>query len=184
MDYNTTPPCGIVRIYDLHDRPLDIRGFYLFVCQEAVEGSQGRYRLSALALCDGNLLNEDFAYYLSIVGERTKEVGLGSYGDGANRSRPMLIFANPLGAAVLDHWVTLIHPRSNLVDQFPQFRCVGLIRRRPKTEGERTFYCYRLRNDVPGDHRDFDLLEPFPSPTRTTATQARGRFRLDLRPAG
>lgn len=184
MDYNTTPPCGIVRVYDLHDRPLDIRGFYLFVCQEAVEGFPGRYRLSALALCDGNLLNEDFAYYLSIVGERTKEVGLGSYGDGANRSRPMLIFGNPLGAAVLDHRVTLIHPRSNLVDQFPQLLCVGLIRRRLKTEGERAFYCYRLRNDVPGDHGDFDLLEPFPSPARTTATQARGRFRLDLRPAG
>lgn len=184
MDYNTTPPCGTVRVYNLDGRPLDIRGFYLFVCQEAVDGSPGRYRLSALALCDGNLLNADFTYYLSIVGERTKEVGLGSYGDGANRSRPMLIFANPLGAAELDHRATLIHPGSNLGDQSPHRRRVGVIRRRFKAGGERTFYCYQLQSDVPGNHRDFDLLDPFPSPARTTATQARGRFRIDLGLAG
>lgn len=184
MDYNTTPPCGTVRIYDRDGNPLDIRGFYLLVCQEPVEGSRGRYRLSAMALCDGNLLNADFAYYLSIVGERTKELGLGSYSDGANRSRPMLIFANPLGADVLDRQTTLIHSDSNLASYFPQFRLVGVIRRRHKRGSERAFCCYRLKDDVPADYRDFNLLDPFPSPARTTATQPRGRFRIDLRPAG
>jgi hypothetical protein len=184
MDYNTTPPCGTVRIYDLGGRPLDIRGFYLFVCQGGVEGSHGRYRLSALALCDGNILNADFRYYLSIVGTRTKEVGLGSYNDGANRTRPMLIFANPLGAKELDHRATFIHPASNLGEQFAQLQRVGIIRRKIKTGGEYVFYCYRLRGDVPGSHRDFDLLDPFPSPARTTATQARGKFQVDLRPSG
>ncbi len=29
MDYNTTPPCGTVRVYDATDFSLDIRGFYL-----------------------------------------------------------------------------------------------------------------------------------------------------------
>jgi len=32
MDYNTTPPCGTVRVYDSGAAALDIRGFYLFVC--------------------------------------------------------------------------------------------------------------------------------------------------------
>lgn len=38
MDYNTTPPCGTVRVYDSSGASLDIRGFYLFVCQETVRG--------------------------------------------------------------------------------------------------------------------------------------------------
>ena len=28
LDYNTTPPCGTIRVYDANDNPLDIRGFY------------------------------------------------------------------------------------------------------------------------------------------------------------
>ncbi len=32
LDYNTTPPCGTIRVYDVENRPVDIRGFYLFVC--------------------------------------------------------------------------------------------------------------------------------------------------------
>ncbi len=183
MDYNTTPPCGTVRVYDRGGHALDIRGFYLFVCQEAMRGPTGRYRLTALVLCDGNLLNADFGYYLSIVGERTKEIGLGTYGDGANRSRPMLIFANPLGAAELDGKATLVHPRNDLALQSPLLRHVGLIKRRVTTGGQRTFHCYRLRDDVPAEHRDFELADPFPSPTRQVGTQPRGRFRLEVRPA-
>jgi len=183
MDYNTTPPCGTVRVYDQGAHALDIRGFYLFVCQEAVQGSIGHYRITAFVLCDGNLLNADFAYYLSIIGERTKEIGLGTYGDGANRSRPMLIFANPLGAAELDGKATLVHPRSDLDHQSPQLRHVGLITRTVIAGGQQTFHCYRLRNDVPVGHQDFELVDPFPSPTREVATQPRGRFRLEVRPA-
>ena len=44
MDYNTTPPCGTVRVYDAGGAPLDIRGFYLFACQ--VSFSQNREILS------------------------------------------------------------------------------------------------------------------------------------------
>jgi len=183
MDYNTTPPCGKVRVYDHGGRELDIRGFYLFVCQEALGGSTGRYRLSALVLCDGNVLNADFGYYLSIVGERTKEIGLGTYGDGANRTRPMLIFANPLGAAELDHRATLIHSRDDLEQQFRRLRRVGIIRRTVLGGGQQAFYCYRLRGDVSTGHQDFALVDPFPSPTRQVGTQPRGRFRLQVRPA-
>lgn len=182
MDYNTTPPCGTVRVYDQSGHSLDIRSFYLFVCQEAVKGSAGRYALSALVLCDGDLLNADFEYYLSIVGERTKEVGLGTYGDGANRNRPMLIFANPLGVAELDRCATLIHQGSDLGQQSTPLRRIGLIKRTISTGGHREFHCYRLAGDVPMEHRDFKLVNPFPSPTRDVATQPRGRFRLDVRP--
>lgn len=51
MDYNTTPPCGTVRVYDADNIALDIPGFYLFVCQETA--SDGRKVLTALALCGG-----------------------------------------------------------------------------------------------------------------------------------
>jgi hypothetical protein len=183
MDYNTTPPCGTVRVYDSSGTALDIRGFYLFVCQENVRNQLGKYLLSALVLCDGNILNEDFNYYLSIVGERVKEIGLGTYGNGANRSRPMLIFSNPLGTPELDLSVTLIHPRDDLEREISQLRQVGIINRTIKQGGTRVFYCYRLTDDVHKDHKQFELLDPFPLPARTERTQPRGRFRLNFQPA-
>jgi hypothetical protein len=183
MDYNTTPPCGTVRVYDSSGGALDIRGFYLFICQAPVGDQGGRYQLSALVLCDGNLLNEDFNYYLSIVGERVKEIGLGTYGNGANRTRPMLIFSNPLSTAELDHHVTLIHSRDDLDKEIPKLRQVGVIRRTMQQGGTRVFYCYRITDDVPEDHNQFELLDPFPLPARTEKTQPRGRFRLNFQPA-
>lgn len=114
LDYNTTPPCGTVRIYDSTNRPLNIRCFYLFICQEPDESRKGYFRLTAFSLCDGNVLNQDFDFYLSIVGERTKQIGIGTYKDGFNRQRPMLVFANPLGAKEMDRQITLIHPDKNL----------------------------------------------------------------------
>jgi hypothetical protein len=184
MDYNTTPPCGTVRVYDSSGAALDIRGFYLFVCQESVRNEPGKYQLTALVLCDGNLLNEDFNYYLSIVGERVKEIGLGTYGNGANRTRPMLIFSNPLSTKQLDHGITLIHPRDDLEREVSQLQQVGIIKRTTQRGGTKAFYCYRLADDVPEDHTQFELLDPFPSPARTEKTQPRGRFRLNFQPAG
>jgi hypothetical protein len=183
MDYNTTPPCGTVRVYDSGGAALDIRGFYLYVCQEIVRNQPGRYQSSALVLCDGNLLNEDFNYYLSIVGERVKEIGIGTYGNGANRSRPMLIFSNPLSPPHLDHNVTLIHSRDDLEREIRQLRQVGIIKRTIRKGGTNAFYCYRLADDVPRDYRRFELLDPFPLPARTERTQPRGRFRLNLQPS-
>jgi hypothetical protein len=183
MDYNTTPPCGTVRVYDSAGAALDIRGFYLFVCQETAPNQPGKYQLTALVLCDGNLLNEDFNYYLSIVGERVKEIGLGTYGNGANRTRPMLIFSNPLSSLQFDHGVTLIHSRDNLERDVSQLKQVGIIKRTTQQGGTNTFYCYRIADDVPEAHRQFELLDPFPLPARTEKTQPRGRFRLNLQPA-
>ena len=209
LDYNTTPPCGTVRVYDADGGDLDIKGSYLFVCQEPVQESVSErpptYRLTALALCDGDLLNEDFDYYLSIVGRRSKKTGLGTYGDGANRVRPMLIFPNPLGAAFLDHRATLIHARSDLDAEYRGLCRVGTIERTVKSEGRggarmagqsaargpadegcletRTFHCYRDRCDVPDDSVPFRERDPFPTPRRSSETAPRGRFVVNIRPS-
>ena len=180
LDYNTTPPCGIVRVYDAGDQATDIRAFYLFVCQE--KRDDGSFVLTALTLCDGNLLNADFNLYLEITGLRMKGLGLGTYGDGVNRNRPMLIFANPLGAPQFDHhstWIAGVPP--NKVDAC--FAEVYEVGRTEAEGGERLFYAYRIREDVPVGWEPQRLLDPFPKPIRRVeATQARGRFRLPFKP--
>lgn len=189
MDYNTTPPCGTMRIYDRRREALDVRGFYLFVCQEEVSGKDSTYQVTALVLCDGNMLNEDFAYYLSVVGQRSKEIGLGTFGDGANRLRPMLIFANPLGAQFLDYDSTLIHVSINLQTEHPSIYRAGSIERAIAGDavcGTRIFHCYRDRHnlgEVPEHAVPFRHLDPFPTSTRSEATVPRGRFILDVRPS-
>lgn len=178
MDYNTTPPCGTVRVYDVANRELLVHAFYLFVCQEFVEPQT--YRLTALTLCDGNALNEDVELYLQITGSRQKEINLGTYRDGADRRRPMLIFANPLGCAELDRAVTLIHRAKNVAESCPDLRLVYALTREAE-KGTRTFYCYRDRRDVPNEWRPKRLADPFPNPSRREKTQGRGRFRLNVR---
>ena len=191
MDYNTTPPCGTVRVYDNTQNTLDIKGFYLFVCQEKLSNVENTYRLTALALCDGDLLNDDFDFYLSIVGQRTKEIGLGTYGDGANRLRPMLVFSNPLGVPFLDNQSTLIHARGDLHDDYPTLRRVGVIERsipcKAKEESQiadletRIFHCYRDCRDAEAIDL-FRARDPFPTPKSTKTTAPRGRFVIPVQP--
>jgi hypothetical protein len=176
LDYNSTPPCGTVRVYDASGQTVDLPGFYLFVCLEPGQQS-GSSRVTAMALCDGNLLNADFKYYIDITGERTKAIGVGSYGDGANRNRPMVIFANPLGAGVLDHAATLVHRRHDLATD--DLRQVGAIRRTDVTSSrEVVFTCYRSAADA---QVNIDTLDPFPMPKRSERTSGRGRFNLGIR---
>jgi len=177
LDYNSTPPCGTIRGYDSVGHPLDMRGFYLFVCLERGR-AVGTNKITALALCDGDLLNADFKYYTDITGERSKDVGVGSYGDGANRNRPMVIFANPLGAGVLDHKVTLVHRDPTL--ESDMLTAVGTIARTEAVSGRRVeFTCYR-RGRV-GRAVPFNLVDPFPSPKRSERTSGRGRFTVPIR---
>ena len=205
LDYNTTPPCGTVRVYDFDGNDLDVKGCYLFLCQESVPDSPRTYRLTSLVLCDGDLLNEDFGYYISIVGRRSKEIGLGSYGDGANRVRPMLIFSNPLGVSFLDRRSTLIHTRTDLEAEYAALCHVGVIERsismeyvaesaadRTTIEGgpsgenhmeTRTFHCYRDRRDMTSGDESFHERDPFPTPRRSRQTASRGRFVIDVRPS-
>jgi len=179
IDYNTTPPCGTVRVYDASEKPLDIQAFYLFVCQE--EAEEGKILISALALCDGNVLNADFSLYLQITGQRTKGVGLGTYGDGANRNRPMLIFANPLGAAQLDHSATLV-TRNELPNIESRVGLVYQIGRTIPEGGQGIFYAYRKIDDIPQEWEIQHLVDPFPKPVnRVETTQARGKFKLPIK---
>ena len=177
LDYNTTPPCGKVRVYDAAHQPVDIRGFYLFVCLEDGDG-EGTSKLTSLVLADGDLLNADFELYLRIVGERQKAIGLGTYGDGADRQRPMLIFANPLGAPELDRYVNLIH-RSPLVEsENEDLRKVYEIRRTVKAGLAEAFSCYRFHRDTPDGTECELLVDPFPTPERDARTRPRGKFVL------
>jgi len=181
LDYNTTPPCGTVRIYDSANLPLDIRCFYLFICQESDVNRKSYFRLTALVLCDGNVLNQDFNFYLSIVGERTKQIGLGTYKDGFNRQRPMLVFANPLGAKEMDHQITLIYPDKSLHERYKNLSVSNILRRSISEDKFNEFYCYRFNKDIPTDWKVSTLVDPFPVPERETKTQPRGKFRLDFR---
>ena len=148
LDFNTTPPCGRILVYDVAAEPIEIRGFYLFICLEpAPRGRSGENDMivSALALVDGNVLNEDFDLYLSVIGERTKRIDLGTFGDGADRTRPMLIFGNPLGIAELDHSATLIHSNHELADSSLGLTRAYVLKRSVKENDQREFVATATR---------------------------------------
>jgi len=161
------------RVYAADGSPLRVRGFYLFVAQENMP--DGRSTLTALALCDGDLLNADFYLYLSIVSRREKLVGLGTYANGVNRQRPMLIFANPLGARELDRSATLVTGRT---DDGRVQRVYHIVR--TAVGGSPMYFdAYRQVRDVPAGWEVQALTDPFPVPkNRAVQTQAWGRFRL------
>lgn len=178
LDYNTTPPCGTVRIYDMQDNAIDIKGFYLFACLE--RNKKGKYFVSAMVLCDGSVLNDDFDFYLSITNQRQKDVGLGTFGDGANRNRPMLIFSNPLGADIFDKAATLI-TTIDLNTEIDKIDLAYRLVRKDVNEVDRLFYSYRVKGDIPENHVVKEIYEPFPQPkNRVDTTQARGKFRIDI----
>jgi hypothetical protein len=170
-----------VRVYDSAEIAVDVRGFYLFACQEP--HPDGNFVLSALTLCDGNLLNADFGLYLQITGKRTKGVELGTYGDGINRNRPMLVFANPLGAPQLDHAATLV-AQSDFAEQDARIGLVYQIGRTIPEGGQGLFSAYRAVDDIVQPWEPQLLVDPFPKPISTSATAARGRFKVPIRPLG
>ena len=178
MDYNSTPPCGKIRVYTAKDEPLAIKGFYLFVCLEI--SPSGRQYISAMCLCDGSILNDDFDLYMRITGSREKGINLGTYGDGANRNRPMLIFANPLGSKLLDGKITLVSG----LDLGRKVGNIELAWRfiRQDTSGlMHVFYVYMDSRDIPENHAVSDVFEPFQLPQRRVSeTQGRGKFRLNI----
>jgi len=174
VDYNSTPPCGKIIIKDSKRNTLIIRSYYLFVC---LEKDNSKYYISALVLCDGNLLNEDFLLYSSIVGERKKTIEIGTYKDGLNRDRPMLVFANPLAIKELDKFATLITEDKNAEKESPDLELVYTLIRTIDKE-EKKFYCYRLKKDVSPSWDDKILKDPFPIPKREEKTQKRGAFIL------
>ena len=184
IDYNTTPPSGCLQIYDADISAIKIKGYYLFVCQETANDQQHMHRLSALVFCDGNILNEDFEFYLAITGRRTKQIGLGSYGDGTNRVRPMLVFPNPLSASVLDHQSTLLYARDDLEKDYEELVKVGVIERsipRQGGGGIRRYFCYRVRGTETRKKELFSVIDPFRSPRTSAQTTQRGRFVVPIK---
>ena len=176
MDYNSTPPCGKVRIYTADDTPLTIKGYYLFACLE--ENRRGQFYVSAMCLCDGSILNDDFELYTQITGSREKGIGIGTYGDGANRNRPMLIFSNPLGSTLLDHRITLISG-VDLGHDIDNMKLAWRFIRKDTESRNHVFYIYTDKRDLPESHLVSDVFEPFPTPrNRVSETQGRGKFRL------
>lgn len=179
LDYNTTPPCGTVRIYDSDDNPLDIKAFYLFVCQE----SRGKspYEITAMTLCDGDILNEDFNLYLEITSQREKRVGLGTFGNGVDRVRPMLIFSNPLGSPYLDKRSTII-TKEDVSGEEKRLQPLYKIIRETKKGEEKSYFAYKKKEDEKGYGEVREIREPFPRPEkRERRTQRRGIFRIQIR---
>ena len=180
LDFNTTPPCGRIRVYDSAGKPFAIRGFYLFVSLESTPAES--WLMSNLVLADGDLLNSDFDLYMSIVGPREKRIGIGSYGDGVDRTRPMVIFANPLAIPQLRGGAFMVHPSSELESEVPQLRRVHEVERNLQAGGSRSFSCYRLASEVAAGWQVELLRDPFPTPAkRTVRTSPRGRFRVSFR---
>ena len=178
LDYNTTPPCGKVRIYSNRNEELHIKAFYLFACLE--RSVTGQFFVSAMTLCDGSILNDDFEFYMEITGGREKGINLGTYGDGANRNRPMLIFSNPLGSKILDRRISLISGL-DLSGESDNILLAWELYRKDKFENQHKFYAYLDSRDIPIDHAVVPIHEPFPTPVRRVAeTQGRGKFKLTI----
>lgn len=77
--------------------------------------------------------------------------------------------------------VTLIHPDAALSRSASDLLLAYHLHRSVPDDGMRTFYCYRIRSDLPQGWRVSDLRDPFPTPTRDIRTRPRGRFRLPFR---
>ncbi|MDI3100502.1 hypothetical protein QJ054_25960 [Streptomyces sp. AN-3] len=183
MDYNSTPPCETVRLYSERNEEILVPSFYLFALLGQAHDTQQVY-VESMALVAGAALSKDTELYDRITGRRKKAIGLGTYGDGADRQRPMLVFANPLGWSWMQKQATLISEREDLHEEFPDLAYVRSITRSWKpVEGlqprKERFHCYRV---AALDSRVEDPVEdPFPTPkNRTEETAQRGRFKIDL----
>jgi hypothetical protein len=178
LDYNSTPPCATIRVYAEDGSEIRIPGFYLFVALEGDEEG-GTVRVHSMVLAAGAVLNKDTDLYDRVTGTRTKEIRLGTYGDGANRVRPMLLFSNPLGWEWTLGAATLISERSDLAGEQPLVHVRDMTRTVSPGVSE-LFHCYRLAKLSP--RVEETAHNPFPQPSkRTEETARRGRFDIDLR---
>jgi hypothetical protein len=175
LDYNTTPPCRMVKIVAANRNLLRVPAYYLFVVLLPAGEQQ---IMQTMALVAGEALNQDLVLYDEATGVREKRIGLGTFGDGLDRQRPMFVFANPLGWDWLTGHATLVHSRDDLASEQPIVRIREL--HRTATDGSaHVFWCYRMDNG----RRTVEakVVDPFPTPkTRTTATTPRGMFEIDL----
>jgi hypothetical protein len=184
LDYSSTPPCGIARVQRIgkHEKALlEIPNYYLFVCLEHEKDNE--YIATAVVMCTGDLINANRdLYWATITGSRSRHVGIGSYGDGMDRQRPMFVFANPLAATELDRHVTLILNENDCLGQeWPEIAAVHTINRSLTSKdtdmvNQRRFRAYRAITDLEEDPLPFVLQDPFPMPRHRQPERARGSF--------
>ena len=173
IDYNSTPPCATVRIEAANGNSLRVPAFYLFVLLVPQENEQN---MKSMALVAGAAINQDTDLYDSITGIRQKKIGLGTFGDGYDRQRPMLVFANPLGWSWTMGEATLIHTRDDLAQEQAIVR-VREVRLSATDGSMHVFWCYR--RDDGRQSVEPTAINPFPTPDRRTAeTNPRGKFKV------
>ncbi|PSR58713.1 hypothetical protein C8259_29690 [Nocardia nova] len=174
MDYNSTPPCSHVTIHSKTGRLLAVPAFYLFAIHSQVND---KYILQGLALVSGAMLNQDVELYTSITGVRQKSIQLGTFGDGLDRQRPMLVFANPLGWSWLREQPTLLHERDDLADEQDDLHRVRQVIRTGRDGTKHEFWAYRGTAGIVEEA----AIDPFPTPAnRKTETSPRGKFMIEL----
>lgn len=182
MDYNSTPPCETVRVYSSRNEEIIIPAYYLFALLGQM--GEGQAYVETMALVTGSALSKDTDLYDRITGKRKKSIHLGTYGDGADRQRPMLVFANPLGWPWMQGKATLISDRDDLHVESGELANVRQITRAWQFPNEgnsrlERFHCYRLA--VLDSRYEGSVHEPFPTPkNRKEETAQRGRFKIDL----
>ncbi|WP_156161851.1 hypothetical protein [Nocardia vulneris] len=174
MDFNSTPPCSHVRIYAKNGAPLLVPAFYLFAAHTPHEEDRV---IVGLALVSGAALNQDKKLYDLITGIRDKAIDLGTFGDGLDRQRPMMVFSNPLGWDWMKAQPTLIHHRKDLADEQDHLHRIRRVLRTAQDGGEHEFWAYRRT----AEKDEGVAIDPFPTPdARSTKTTQRGKFIVDL----
>lgn len=179
MDYNSTPPTPVCRIGVAGTiGTLAVPATYTFAILDA---RAERPQVSGLVMCVGSVLDASDEEYLRAIGSRTKLIGLGSYGDGMDRVRPMFVYPNPLSASDFAECATLVSERSDLDTEYPQLAALGTLRRTLRDDGGQVEFTYYTMAADAATRAGGDLLDPFRAvANRSESTAARGRFVLEL----
>ena len=135
LDYNSTPPTPWMKV-SRGGKGVFVEACYLFgILSE--KNTDGERRLEGVTIVPGELLNANANLYMQVTGSRTKEIGLGTHKDIANRNRPMFVGPNPLSCEKLQSIFSFFHTRSDLSDDFPHWKKIGTMVRNSDT-----YYCY------------------------------------------
>lgn len=167
LDYNSTPPTPWMKV-SRGGKEVFVEACYLFgILSE--QNEDGERRLEGVTIVPGGLLNANATLYMQATGTRTKEIGLGTHKDIANRNRPMFVGPNPLSCEKLQSIFSFFHTRSDLSDDFPHWKNIGYMVR-----GSDTYYCYSSTSQ-----EDLGELKIRPQKSKTS-TSKRGFVEVPL----
>ena len=175
LDYNSTPPGPYFEVKDSKGNSVKIKSYTLFLC---VEKRSDDYFTTAMVLSTNTFINSDDKEYVFATGNRTKEIGLGTFQDGVNRNRPMYVFGNPLSVDGTDEHATLILDSDEVVETLLHFQD---LRRQDEAGRWVEFRSYQDSRDLPASHVVQTINDPVKVPSkRTSSTNPRGKFELDF----